>query len=88
MRANRKSFQAPANDQAGGRDRRGGERQGDAPEGAEVPGPVGQRRLLDLDREVEEGLAQQTTTNGSRAVASSRTSPVRVSRRPSAWIIR
>ena len=49
---------AAEDDQPGRGDRRRDQRQGDAPERAPVVGAVDQRGLLELDRQVEEGLAQ------------------------------
>ena len=45
-------------DEGGGGDRGRGQRQGDAREGAEIGRAVDQRGLLEFDRQVEEGLAQ------------------------------
>ena len=47
-----------------GRHRRRGERQRHPPEGAEIAGAVDQRRLVELDRKIEEGLAQDDHHEG------------------------
>ena len=51
-------------DEAGRGHRWCGERQRDPPEGAPMAGAVDQRRLLELDRQIEEGLAQDDHHEG------------------------